>query len=226
MTEIKAWKYVWRVTPEELQRRKDAGLDDDDNHSCASTNTCEWAILTLTEDGMFACVSDYGNYIYYWPAGHRAKGEGIREFVLDVHYDYLLGKTCKKEDVHQKWTKEALRLRVKALRECHNKWLKAPKDRWGCTPTEWCDHGDYQHLDHELHTAEWAKECLDIIDGYLDKNDLNELYHRLDLYFDGEDISYTYSPQALTFGKFVLPQLQRMIKEELEAEKALLSKAG
>lgn len=219
MADCKAWRYVWRITKEEYERRK---LIKDDH--CAH-NSMEWAILTLTEDGMFACVSDYGDFVYYWGSHCRVPGQDFRVFVSQIEASYLLGKTRKREHINQEWSAEPLRLRVKALRECHNRWLKKKGDSWTYS-SEWCDHGDFQHLDHEQHTAEWAKECLDLID-HLTPANLNELYYRLNLHFDGDDISYTYSPQAKTFGKYVLPQLQRLIKDELAAEQAqALEKAG
>jgi hypothetical protein len=212
VSQINAWRYDYHISKEEYERRK-----QNSNDHCA-VNNCEWASLTLTQDGLFACVSDYGDFIYAWGEHCRVKGQDFREFVSRIEASYLLGKTRREDEILQESSAEPLRLRVKELRECHNKYSKGPTNQYGLRPTEWCDHGTFQHLDHERHTAEWGKECLELIDN-LTKENLNELYHRLALPIDSEDISYTYSAQAITFGKYVLPQLQRMIREELEAEK-------
>lgn len=217
MSEIKAWNYHWRISKEEYEKRK---LVPDDH---CGHNSMEWASLTLTDKGLFACVSDYGDYIYMWHSHCRVEGQDFREFVCEIDGSYLLGKTRRQKTIEQKYTAERLGELVRELRECHNKHRAKSFDVRDLD--QWCNHGRFQHLGHDRHTAEWAKECLERIDS-LDQGSLNELYYELDLPFDSEDIHHTYSPQALTFAKHVLPQLQRMIREELAAEKAALAVAG
>lgn len=46
------------------------------------------AQVVLTSDGMFAAVSDWGNFSYAW----RAFGDNFREFLSRIHVDYFGGK--------------------------------------------------------------------------------------------------------------------------------------
>ncbi|QKG83038.1 hypothetical protein GXN76_00205 [Kroppenstedtia pulmonis] len=65
--QVKAWHYTLRSV--------------DELEGCG--------IITLTEDGMMAAVTDYGNYIYHWSShGHT----DLREFFLDIHPGYLINK--------------------------------------------------------------------------------------------------------------------------------------
>lgn len=44
--------------------------------------------VVLTSDGMFAAVTDYGNYSYAW----RSYGEDFRDFIVSINVDYFEGK--------------------------------------------------------------------------------------------------------------------------------------
>lgn len=44
--------------------------------------------VVLTSDGMFASVTDYGNFSYAW----RAFGDNFKEFLLSLNVDYFGSK--------------------------------------------------------------------------------------------------------------------------------------
>ena len=44
--------------------------------------------VVLTNDGMFASVTDYGNFSYAW----RAYGDDFKKFILGVSVDYFASK--------------------------------------------------------------------------------------------------------------------------------------
>lgn len=44
--------------------------------------------VVLTSDGMFASVTDYGNFSFAW----RAFGEDFREFIISLNVDYFGSK--------------------------------------------------------------------------------------------------------------------------------------
>ena len=44
--------------------------------------------IVLTEDGMFASVTDYGNLSYAW----RSFGDDFRKFLTEINIDYFASK--------------------------------------------------------------------------------------------------------------------------------------
>ena len=83
---IKSWCYNYRLTAAESDSRPDE----------MDRNSCEWAQLVVTENGMFAVTSDYGDYVYRWPWGGYSCNQGcFRKFLLGVGNDYLLSKIAK-----------------------------------------------------------------------------------------------------------------------------------
>lgn len=49
---------------------------------------CLWARIWITDDGSFSCLSDYGNYGYWW----GSPGCEFRRFLTQVDSHYLTGK--------------------------------------------------------------------------------------------------------------------------------------
>jgi hypothetical protein len=48
----------------------------------------EWARIWITDDGCFSCLSDFGNYGYWW----GAPGCEFRKFLCHIQDDYLMSK--------------------------------------------------------------------------------------------------------------------------------------
>ena len=44
--------------------------------------------VVLTSDGMFASVTDWGNFAFAW----RSYGEDFRDFIISINVDYFEGK--------------------------------------------------------------------------------------------------------------------------------------
>lgn len=88
--QVKTWRYTLRTVD---------GLEG-------------WGIVTLTEDGMMAAVTDYGNYVYHWPH-HGCKD--FREFFLDIHPGYLMKKLCPPHQMEEDWkaTQRAARREIR-----------------------------------------------------------------------------------------------------------------
>ena len=57
-------------------------------YSIPSQDMEGWATVVLGSDGFFAATTEYGDYAHQWPA----PAMGMREFVAQVHPEYLLGK--------------------------------------------------------------------------------------------------------------------------------------
>lgn len=89
------------------------------------TETGQWlAQIVLTNDGMFASVTDWGNLSYAW----RSYGDkDFRKFILDLEIDYfgvkmytgmtyiLSGKKC--EDACKRFAKNILPALQQAVKE-------------------------------------------------------------------------------------------------------------
>lgn len=76
--QVKTWRYTLRTVD---------GLEG-------------WGVITLTEDGLLAAITDYGNYIYHWPShGHS----DFRKFFLDLHPGYLMDKLCPRRQMEKDW---------------------------------------------------------------------------------------------------------------------------
>jgi hypothetical protein len=53
------------------------------------TESGQWlGQIVLTSDGMFASVTDYGNFSYSW----RAFGDDFKQFLLSLNIDYFASK--------------------------------------------------------------------------------------------------------------------------------------
>jgi len=66
-------------------------MDNDVTAKSYTLRTKEGAWLgqiVLTSDGMFASVTDWGNFSYSW----RAFGESFEDFILRIRPDYFGGK--------------------------------------------------------------------------------------------------------------------------------------
>lgn len=84
----------------------------------------EWlGQIVLTSDGMFASVTDWGNFSYTW----RAHGDSFKKFLIRLDVDYFAGKmyngmtymvTGKKvEQACQRYAEKILPALQKVLKE-------------------------------------------------------------------------------------------------------------
>ena len=84
----------------------------------------EWlGQVVLTNDGMFASVTDYGNFSYAW----RAYGDDFKKFLLGLNTDYFgtkmfsgisyIAHTKKIEKACERYAEKILPALQKALRE-------------------------------------------------------------------------------------------------------------
>lgn len=76
-------------------------------YAVPSENLEGGAVLFLDEGGTFAAVSDFGTYGYVWPPVGRT--QGMREFLLRVGDDYLLGKLAPQQVLDEAATCRAIR---------------------------------------------------------------------------------------------------------------------
>lgn len=155
-----------------------------------------WALFLLDATGYFSVVSDYGNYAFRW----TSFGECFRTFLMGLHSDYLLGKLAKKE-YDEDGTVRAVKNRIIELRRATRGFsgfssLSAEKAR-----EEW-------DLVNELLVGEGYS-------GYVLWGNETSLqdpweYHTQD-----------FSSEAWQFAKKVWPRFTKVLREELEKEKAV-----
>lgn len=151
----------------------------------------EWAEIVLTSNGMFATVSDYGNYAYAW----RDTGcADFRDFIVQIHADYL----CSKISPRREYDGEATIANVK--REILDLRRRCSIDAV-LARSEWDLLDNHSKLDQREDFAFWSQET--------------KLHDVIDVY------SLTCSSrdkQAEMFCERILPRLQQAIRDEKAQE--------
>lgn len=158
-------------------------------------NRClEWAIIVIDEKGMFAAVSDYGEYVHHWSGW--APGQDIRQFLIGAIGDtseyfpeYFMGKLVRRDNyLHVDRTKKLLQEHLADWIKDGSRSMKFCWDEWklikNCVTQE------------DLH--EWVA-C----------SQLDEPYRFFSYWFDG---------MAENFGRYILPRLREVLKEQLKRE--------
>jgi hypothetical protein len=147
-----------------------------------------WGIFLLDSTGMFAAVTDYGNYASRWTHTGR---DDFREFVirdLAKSPGYLLGKVAKR--VHDG---EATLNGVKEyILECRRdgEWSKEEARE------EWDLLAECDGLDSIPACTRW--------------------YDSTKISDPGEFMSESYDTDAWAFAKVLMPRLAEVLKQELE----------
>lgn len=155
-----------------------------------------WGIFLLDSTGMFAAVTDYGNYAYMWD--HHGKKD-FREFVAGLAKSpyYVLGKVAKK-DYSGKET-------IKAIKE---DILDNRRD------------GSYTK---EFARREWDllknTDDMDSVFGFKEWYDNTHVSDASELY------SMDWSLQAKAFATKLMPRLAEALKDELRKESEVCQSA-
>lgn len=159
----KTWRYaLGRPTREECA--------DDQDHKFRSM---EWAEILIDSNGMFAAVSDYGEFIYRW--GYF-NGD-FRYQILRFSDDYFLGKTRgNKQEVkvektveyikkhiieyrrteYSRWSKNRARREWELIKDCET---EEDIDNW-LNATEIQDAWEMVHYDYDEMAYRFCREIL------------------------------------------------------------------
>ena len=182
MKDYKCWRYSLRAP-----KREDC--KDDDEHNW---RRFEWAIIILDSNGMFAAVSDYGDYIYHW--SHFR--EDFRRFMLGVGWDYLLGKTRghNAKELQVDSSKELIREAILDYRRHDADMTKDLARR------EWDLIND---VDNEEDLRNWLDET-----EYFNDDGCGYEYFR-----------YDWGASEHNFVKLILPRLKAEIRQQLKQER-------
>jgi len=166
-------------------------------YSIPPTDSVEgWGIFLLDSTGMFAAVTDYGNYAFKW-THHGCKD--FREFVIKAHksYDYILGKLISKVYSGKK-TINHIKRHILEYR-----WERSYSKKFA--RKEWDLIKEIDDMDNVIGFKEWYDST--------HIEDAAEFY--------GED----WTPCAKAFAKKLMPRLAEVLKAEL-AKEAIIQEAS
>lgn len=85
-----------------------------------------WGVFVIDSTGYFSCVTDWGNYAYYW-THHGCRD--FREFLVDLDPSYLCGKLGRREYSEDK-TKKLIREDILAQRKSHSLSKEEARKEW------------------------------------------------------------------------------------------------
>lgn len=142
----------------------------------------------ITHDGMVAVNSDYGTYGYWWNSTGR---DDIREFLIKIDTDYLLGKIAPKQEYDPQETEKSVKRKIIELRRAN----RIDKEQ-ARTERDLVSDSDFSC---ELGFYDWMKETK-IGDAY-------------------ELACYRTDRQAVAFAERVWPVFCDMLRAEMKREK-------
>jgi hypothetical protein len=158
--------------------------------------SCGWAVITIDENGLFNCQSDYGDYQYMWPHhGRKSFKYFILELARDTHY--LLKKVSNKNRFNYE----------KSLKSWEKAIVEFRKER-GCTKQQARDAWDF------LHSLDDYSNNATIIQKEIYESDAiaaicpDEPWYMFDTIME-------YPPGAICFANEVMPMFAAIIKQEL-----------
>lgn len=146
-----------------------------------------WGIFLLDSTGMFAAVTDYGNYAYCWT--HHGETD-FRKFVIDLEKSpgYLLGKVARHAYSYD--GEKSLDLIKENILELRKDGSLTKED----ARKEWDLLDDYE-FESECNFGQW-----------LDKTSLGDAW---------EYYRESYSVSACAFAKELIPRLATVLREGL-----------
>lgn len=148
-----------------------------------------WGIFLLDSTGMFAAVTDYGNYAFKW--SHHGSND-FREFIIKAHksYGYILEKLASKVYSGKKTINHIKRHILE------HRWERFYNKEFA--RKEWELIRDIEDMDNVIGFKEWYDRT------HID--DASEFY--------GED----WTPCAWAFATKLIPRLVEVLKDDLAKE--------
>lgn len=150
-----------------------------------------WGSFMLDSTGMFAAVTDYGNYSFRW--GHHGERD-FRKFIADagLSQDYMLSKLAPSGGREYKGDETAKNIKSAIIRR-----------RWN------------RYLTEEQAREEW--ELVESCDLYF-KEGFYEWYNQTTFEDAHEYSVYDYTIHEKAFAEELLPRLAALLQKELAAE--------
>lgn len=156
-----------------------------------------WGIFLLNSTGYFSCVTDYGNYAFRWSS--HGTDDFRKFFAKDRDYDYLVNKLYRIGSQGE--------LEFQSDETIENIKQTILESRYN-------DYMDRQ-------TARKEFDLVNEIDWTMGEVAQWEWYNRTDLTDASELFIYDYPPMVKGLRDKLLPRFSKMIRDELEKEKAI-----
>lgn len=151
-----------------------------------------WGIFLLDSTGMFAAVTDYGNYAYMWLLRHTGCDD-FREFFDHKDGYYVLGKCApsRGKEFQGRETEQMVREEILRLRWEHQITEQQARNEW---------------------------ELVDSIDFYYSEG-FHEWYQQTTLEEAHELAVYGYNASEKAFAEILLPRFCDVVSAELANER-------
>ena len=149
-----------------------------------------WGIFLMDSTGIFAAVTDYGNYAYSW--SHYGEKD-FREFIIGLEKSpsYLLGKVARHEYKYDgEETLKFIKKHILEYRRDANVTREEARKEW--------DLLEEYELEYEYGFNQWYEST--------SLDDAHEFYHE------------SYSASAIGFAKKLIPRLAELLRAELDKE--------
>jgi hypothetical protein len=150
-----------------------------------------WARIWITDDGCFTCLSDYGDYGYWW----SSPGCEFREFLCRIDDSYLMGKLGRDDQYDGEATWDAIKSEIITLRRDGSLSPEEAREEWDLLVEHHSDLRDF--------TEDFAR--------WHDKTSLNDAYELRRTCFPG---------QLRGFVEHVWPRFVALLRAELANESA------
>lgn len=175
---------------------------------------CQWATISISDDGMFSAQTDCGNFNYSW----YSFGECFKSFLVEIFSkdsDYLYSKIhdrTKDGRIDVEKTIDNMKKRViESRKEARNSWLSKDELNSEEARTLW-DELDIIQSSHDEITAD---AFASLFYYELPKEERDKVFHDEELWY-GDLLITTPDREALTFCEVVAPIFAEILKEELE----------
>lgn len=160
----------------------------------------QWAEIVLVSTGMFAAVSDWGNYAFVW----RGFGECFRAFVIKIadSPSYVMSKLSR-EEYDGEATETAIKKEIIRLRRAKEIIAEQAREFW-----------------HEVDERDVGSSEVGFALWYYENRGSKAIQEAHSL------SEKRYPHQARQFCERIMPRLAEVLRAELEAEKLATSAAN
>jgi hypothetical protein len=180
--------------------------------SCEKSWMCQWAIISISDDGMFNAQTDCGNFNYFWPSF----GTNFKLFIIDIFSkdsDYLYRKIRNRERDEKIDVEKTIDNMKKRVIESRRDVSSRRSTGGGLTQEEARMLWDALDIIQSCHTEMSADAFSLIVDHELPSEIGSKVFSDEWLYED--IIVNTFDKQAKTFCDVVAPLFAEVLKVEM-----------
>lgn len=183
--------------------------------------SCQWATISISNDGMFNAQTDCGDFNYYW----GSFGKCFKSFLVDIcskDSSYLYGKIHSRErdgkvDVENTIINMKKRV-IESRKEAGLRWVGKDDLTDFEARTLWDELDTFENSYDEITVDAFSS----LFYYELPKEERDKVFHEEELWY-GDLLVTTPDREAKTFCEVVAPIFAEILKEELEKEKTTVS---